>query len=127
MHRNPETLTTFFSSGTKRLLTFLIFIFLTWGERHSFYYADCSNIVLQSTPSWLSGPESKSQLASPRVKISTAFFQKSPKFPAHSFQAWRHSHPSPIFHLGFLLWHLWLSHPLRASVNTCTKSRSFKA
>ena len=28
---------------------------------------------------------------------------------------------SPISYLGFLLWHLWLSHPPRARVNTCTQ------
>ena len=27
--------------------------------------------------------------------------------------------PSPISYPGFLLWHLWLSHLLRASANTC--------
>ena len=37
--------------------------------------------------------------------------------------------PQSISYLGFLLWHLWLSYPLRTSVNctqcvcTCTKSR----
>ena len=59
-----------------------------------------------------------------QVQISTnCFFQKSPNFPAHCFRAWRHSHPSLISYLGLLLWHLWLSHPPCASVNTCTKSR----
>ena len=29
--------------------------------------------------------------------------------------------PSPISYPGFLLWHLWLSHPPRASVNTCAQ------
>ena len=61
-------------------------------------------------------------------RISTNVFFKITKFSAHHFQAWCHSHPSPISYLGFLLWHLWLSYPLRASVNctqcvcTCTKS-----
>ena len=32
------------------------------------------------------------------------------------------SHNSgPIFYLGFLLWHLWLSHSSSARVNTCTQ------
>ena len=55
-------------------------------------------------------------------QISTnCFFQKSPKPSAPRFRAWRHSHPCLISHLGFLLWHLWLSHPPRASVNTCSQ------
>ena len=29
--------------------------------------------------------------------------------------------PGPISFLGVLLWHLWLSHPPRARVNTCTQ------
>ena len=33
MHRNPETLTTFFSSGTKRLLPSWLLGFSTRGER----------------------------------------------------------------------------------------------
>ena len=140
-----------------------MFSFSTRGERHNFYYADCSYIVLQSTPSWTARPRVKisthfwtaqprvkiltnwpnkraahpkapnwtglaqSQIstdfwtARPRVKISTnCFFQKSPKISAPPFRAWRHLHPSPISYLGFLLWHLWLSYPLRASVN-CTQ------
>ena len=56
-----------------------------------------------------------------QVRISTnCFFQKSPEFPAHCFRAWHHSHPSLIYFLGFLLWHLWLSHLPHASVN-CTQ------
>ena len=54
-------------------------------------------------------------------QISTnCFFQKSPKIPAPCFQAWCHSHPSLSSYLGFLLWHLWLSYSLRASMN-CTQ------
>ena len=74
-----------------------------------------------SIPSW-SGPA--------HSRISTNVFFKITKFSAHRFRAWRHSHPSFISYLGFLLWHLWLSYPLRASVNctqcvcTCTKSRN---
>ena len=144
MHRNPETLTTFFSSGTKRLLIFFTFYFSfsTQGERHNFYYANCSYIVLQSTPqrnwpaqspistNWPNKramhPVVPSLTALAQVQISTnCFFQKSPKFPAHHFWAWRHSHP--ISYLGFLLWHLWLLHPPCACVNTCTKSQTVQS
>ena len=122
MHRNPETLTTFFSSDTKRLLT-------SWrlsarGERDSFYYADCSiwpNKRAAHPVTQLDWSRPGSILTSlVQRQISTnCFFSKSPRIPAHRFWAWRHSHPSPIFHLGFLLWHLWLLNPPRASVNTC--------
>ena len=71
-------------------------------------------------PTGLASSSFKSQPASPSFGSQlTAFFQKSPKFPAHRFQAWRHSQPSPISYLGFLFWHLWLSHLPRPSVNTC--------
>ena len=79
----------------------------------------------RSPQTGLASPSFESQLASPRDKSQlTASLQKSPKFPPHRFWAWRHSHPSPIFYLGFLLWHSWLSHPPRASVNTFTNSRT---
>ena len=62
-------------------------------------------------------------------EISTNVFFKVIKFSANRFRAWRHSHPSPIYYVGFFLWHLWLSYLLCASVNctqcvsTSTKSR----
>ena len=125
----------------------LEFSLSTRGERetHNFYYADCSYIVLQSTP----------QLNSrPRVKISTNWHNKRAAHPVdhnwtglvqaqkstslaqkristHCFfknhqnsqpLAFGHDviHTPVISYLGFLLWHLWLSHPPRASVN-CTQ------
>ena len=143
-----ETLTTFFSSGTKRLLPSWLSGFFTRGERetHNFYYADCSYIVRQSTPQLNSRPRvristhwpnkraahpvnhnwtglaqvQKSTNFAQRQISTNCFFQKSPKFRAHRFWAWRHSHPNRISYLGFLLWHLWLSRHPRASVN-CTQ------
>ena len=103
MHRNPETLTTFFSSGTKLLLTF----FLTLGfwhevrDRHNFYYSDHSMWPNKHSahpvgPSWTalaqvqistprpgsnlnSSPRVKSQLASPRNKSQLPAFSKITK------------------------------------------------
>ena len=153
MQRNPETLTTLCCSGTKHLFTSWLLVFRhEERETHNFYYADCSYIALSQPPpaelarprvksqliSGLPGPVSKSQLTDPtnahpvapswtgltQNQISTnSFFQKSLKFPTLHFRAWRHSHPSLISYLGILLWHLWLSYSLRASVNTGTKSR----
>ena len=56
------------------------------------------------------------------------FKKKIPKFSAHRFWAWRHSHSS-LFSIWGLLWQLWLSYPLHVSVDctqclcTWTKSR----
>ena len=45
-------------------------------------------------------------------------FSNPPKPIAHASGAWRHSHPLVNLSLGFLFWHLWTTHPLRACVNT---------
>ena len=73
-----KTLTTFFSSGTKCLLTFFD-LFDTRRERHNFYYGDCFYIALQSTP----------QLNSrPRVRISTLWPNKRAAHPvAHKLDS----------------------------------------
>ena len=134
IHGNTEILTTFFSSGTKHLLIFLTFSFSTWGERerdtHNFFTMLTFYIVLQSTPQLKSRPRvristhwpnkyavhpvgpnwtglaqaQKSTSLTQRQISTNCFFQKSPKFPAPHFQTWHHSHLSPIFSLGFLLW-----------------------
>ena len=85
MQRNPKTLTTLHSSGTKRFLTSWGSSFDTRRERHNFYYADCSYIAHSQPPARLTRPRVKSQLtdltnahlvapgwtARPRGKIST--------------------------------------------------------
>ena len=79
------------------------------------------------SPTGLASPRLKNQLASPRFKSQlvspsvesqlTAFLKNHQNSQP---LASGHSHPSHISYLGFLLWHLWLSHPPRASVN-CTQ------
>ena len=71
MHRNPETLTTFFCSGSKRLLTFFFTFsfFDTRRERHNFYYADRSiwpNSVRCIPEPQLDSPRPDSNLNWPR-------------------------------------------------------------
>ena len=62
-------------------------------------------------------------LARCRVKSQLTSFSKSPNsLPIASGHDVINT-PVPFSYLGFLLWHLWLSYPLRASVNTWTKSR----
>ena len=152
MHRNLETQTTFLSSGTKRLLTFFWLLVFRHEERETQFLL-CWLFLHRSSvnsPAELAGPKSNlnslTQQAHPvdpswtglaQIQISTdlaqsristnCFFQKSPKFPAHHFRGWCHSDPGCISYLGFLLWHLGLSHPPRTSVNTCTNSRTVQS
>ena len=73
-------------------------------------------------PNWTDLAQAQKSTSLAQRQISTnCFFQKSPKFSAPHFRAWRHSHPSHISFLGFLLWHSWLSHPPCTSVK-CTQS-----
>ena len=63
-----------------------------------------------------------------QIQLPTDSFSKSSNSLDHRFRAWRHSHSS-TFPIWGLSWQLWLSYPLRASVNctqclcTGTKSR----
>ena len=85
--------------------------------------------LTQQTPGVSRRPQTglaSSNFKSQRASVSfgsqlTAFFSKSPRILAHRFRAWRHSNPRPISYLEVLSWHLWLSHPPRASVNTCAQ------
>ena len=122
-----ETQTTlFFGSGTKLLLTFFSLRFSVMRrERHNF---------LLCWPFHLTPPRAaphhkllvwprrapKIDLLRPSPNLNCLFFQFL-KSSAHRFRAWRHSYPQFISYLGFLLWYLWLSHPPRAHVNTCTQ------
>ena len=76
-------------------------------------------------PNW-THPGPNLNLLHPASDLNKLLFFKITKNPSPSLPVWCHSHPSPIFHLGFLLWHLWLSHPPRTSVCTCTKLNSSK-
>ena len=121
-----ETLTTFFSSGTK-LITFLTFRFFdTRRERDTFYYADCSiwpHHARRISYTQLDSPRFGFQLASSSFKSQlTAFFSKITQNPQPIASGHDVIHiPSLISHLGFLLWHLWLSHPPHTSANTCAQ------
>ena len=59
-------------------------------------------------------------LARPRVKSPLTAFFKNPQILSPSLPGMTSFTPQSIAHLGFLLWHLWLSYPLCASVN-CTQ------
>ena len=51
---------------------------------------------------------------------STNCFFSNPKILSPRFRCVTSlTSPGPNFYLGFLFWHLWMTHPLRARVNTC--------
>ena len=70
----------------------------------------------------LISPRRAPKINLPRLspKLNYCFFFKSPTSSAlpgmTSFTS-----PVPFSSLGFLLWHLWLSHPPHACINTCTQ------
>ena len=69
----------------------------------------------------LASASSENRLASskPKSQLTVFFkFQNSP--PIASGHDVIHI-PSLISYMGFLLWHLWFSHPPRERVNTCTQ------
>ena len=79
----------------------LTFSLLTRGEGERYTIFTMQTVPTSPTVNSPAG------LPQPRVKSQLVSFSKSPKISAHHFHAWRHSHPSPISYLGFLLWHLW--------------------
>ena len=123
----------------KTFITFLTFRFSTQGERDTIFTmltvhpASALNSLTQQTHmhpaanNWtgLALPWFESQLASSSLKSQlTAFFIK-PKNPSPSLPGMTSfTSPSPISYPGFLLWHLWLSHIPRVSVNTCSQNPS---
>ena len=127
MHRNPKNIRNtddFLGSGTKLLLpSWLLGFQHEERERHNFYYADCSSSVsFQLTdPTNARAPCSK-QLDSSRSKSQLiAFFQNTQESQHIAFGHDVIHIPSPISYPGFLLFHLWLSHPPRTSMNTCAQ------
>ena len=70
----------------------------------------------RSAPSRLASSRSESQLSRSDAGTQLTAFSK---ISAHASGAWHHPHPLvSISYLGFLFWHLWMTHPLRARVNT---------
>ena len=82
----------------------------------------CSSVEsqLQLTQPTRGARSAQNRLASPRSESQlTGVFFKSPNIVSASGHNVIHL-PVP-FYLGFLLWHLWLSHPPCARVNTWTQ------
>ena len=94
-------------------------------ERHNFFLCRLFHLSPStcSTPAanyWSGfGELRKSTFFNKPKSQQTAFFQ-IPQILSASWHDVVHV-PGHISYLGFLLWHLWLSHPPRAHVNTCTQ------
>ena len=103
MHRNPETLetlTTLGSLGTKLLLSSWLLGFSTRGERDTI----STMLTVPSDPTTRGHPVVHNWAGLAKVrKINSLrpasdlskllFFKNHPKYSAHRFQAWRHTHP----------------------------------
>ena len=131
MHRNPETLetlTTLGSSGTKLLLpSWLLGFQHEERERDTISTSltvpsDPTTCSASRRPNWPGLDEAWKSTRFAQVRISTTcFFSKITQNPQPIASGHDVIHiPSHISYPGFLLWHLWLSHPPRASVNTWT-------
>ena len=125
--RNTRNTYDFLGSGMKLLFTFLSLRFFDMRrERHNFFQCWLFHLTpprAAPAANYCSdlGELRKSTCFVP-AQISTHCFFQIPKSSAHRFRAWRYSRPGSISYLGFLLWHLWLSHPPNARMNTCTQS-----
>ena len=100
----------------------------TWGERDAIFLCrlllhrqlstqpTCS---ARSAQSRLSSLRSESQPSRSEAGTQLTAFSQIPKSSAHAFGQDVIHLPNPISHLGILFWHLWMTHPPRARVNTC--------
>ena len=131
IYRNPKNTKHlwlfFFGSGTKLSFTFMSLRFFDMRrerETHNFFLCWLFHLTPPHAASaanyWSGLGELRKSTCFIQAQISTHSFFQIPKSSTHRFQAWCHSRPQSISYLGFLLWHLWLSHLPRAHVNTCT-------
>ena len=74
---------------------------------------------LQTTGLASVSPESQPSLRT--QEVNSLLFLKFQKSSAHASGTWRHSSPLVPFLSGVLFWHLWMTHPPRARVNTCAQ------
>ena len=122
-------------TGTKLLLPSLSLGFRHEERETQFFYADCSSIVssqLTDLTNARAHPAVHKLTSLAQVRkintlrlspnLNSLLLFKITKNPSPSLPGLDLIHiPSYIPYLGFLLWHLRLSHPPRARVNTCTQ------
>ena len=107
------------SSGTKLFITFELRVFRHEERETQSFYADCFYII-SSQSNQRTAPVAHKFVWPRPVLNPDSLVLKSQKSSAHSSGAWRHSHPLvSFFYLGFLFWHLWMTHPLLVRANTC--------
>ena len=120
-------------SGTKLFITFLSLRFFDMRrERHNLFNKCAAHFVDPNwshrgeTKNWLPSSRLESQLSRSEFKSQLTvfffflFYFSNSKILSASGQDVIHV-PDFISYLGFLLWHLWLSYPPRARLNTCTQ------
>ena len=74
----------------------------------------------RSAQSRLASLRSESQPSRSEAGTQLPAVSQIPKSSADTSGAWRHSQsPGLNSYLGFSFWHLWMTYPLRAHVNTC--------
>ena len=127
IYRNPKTRNWFRYETFVHLFEFKGFS--TWGERDTNFlrwlllYHQLSTQPTRgarSAQSRLASPSSESRLSRSEAGTQLTAFSQIPKIFSPRFRCrTSFTPPGPNFYLGFLFWHLWMTHPLRARVNTC--------
>ena len=127
IYRNPKTRNWF------RFKTFIHLFefkgFSTWGERDTIFL--CWLLLhrqlstqptrgARSAQSRLASPRSNFQLSRSEAGTQHPAFSQIPKILSTRFRCVTSlTSPGPNSYLGFLFWHLWMTHPLCVRVNTC--------
>ena len=114
-------------------ITLFKFRFSTQGERDTIFtmltvLSDPSNArVHPAANNWTGLAQTLIPNRSVKVQISIHCFFKITKNPSPSLLSMTSfTSPVVILYLGFSLWHLWLSHPPRARMNTCVNVRTYQ-
>ena len=127
-HRNLKNIRNTDDSRYETFITFLTFRFSTRGEGDTIITmltvpSNPTTCGASRRPNWTDVAQVQKSTRFVQLQISTHcfFFQKSPKTLSPSLPGMTSFTFPVISSLGFLLWHLWLSHPPRVSVNTCAQ------
>ena len=117
------------SSGTKFFITFEFKGFSTWGERDTIFLCWLllhHQLLTQPTRGgrspqiFLASPGSECQFSRSEAGTQLTAFSQIPKILSPCFRCMTSlTSPGHNSYLGFLFWHLWMTHPLRTRVNTC--------
>ena len=133
IYRNPKTGNWFRYETFIHLFEFKGFS--TWGERGTIFL--CWLLLhrqLSSQPtrgassaqSRLASPSSESRLSRSEAGTQLSTFSHIPKILSPHFRyITSFTSPGHNSYLGFLFWHLWMTHPLRTRVNNCVNVASY--